>query len=122
MISDHSIIVCKVFNLKPKPIGVAVTTRKCRDINMSAVKSDISAKLSVDADLSSASEPSNIYNEALTSVLDKHAPGSRMMVTIRASQPWFSDEIDVAKRAKHDAERRWRNIGLTIHKECQNTL
>jgi len=117
MISDHNIIVCKVLHPKPKPIRVSVTTRKCRDVDMSAVKADISAKLSVDANVSSASELTTVYNETLTSVLDKHAPVRKKMVTIRASQPWFADEIHKAKRAKRAAERRWRNTGLTVHKE-----
>ena len=65
MISDHNIIVFKVLHPKPKPIRVSVTTRKCRDVDMSAVKADISAKLSVDANVSSASELTTVYNETL---------------------------------------------------------
>ena len=43
------------------------------------------------------------------------------MVTTRASPPWFSYEIHVAKRAKRAAERRWRNTCLTVRKEkCLN--
>ena len=92
------------------------------NVDISAVKSDISAKLSVDGDLSSASELTNIYNEALAIVLDKHTPPVRkMMVITRASQSWFRDDIDIAKLAKRAAERRRRNSGLTVHKEiCLN--
>ena len=65
VITDHNIIVCKVFHPKPKPIGVVVITRKCCGVDTSAVKSDISARLSVDGDLPSAFDLINIYNEAL---------------------------------------------------------
>ena len=117
MISDHNIIVCKVLHPKPKPIRVSVTTRKCRDVDMSAIKSDLSAKLSLVVKVSSTPELTTIYNKTLTSVLDKHAPAKKKMVTIRASQPWFSDQIHKAKRDKRAAERRWRNTALTVHKE-----
>ena len=92
----------------------AVATRKCRDVDMLAAKSVKSAKLAVGTDLSSASEMNTAHNKALTLVLDKQAPVRKKMVTIRASQPWFSDETHMAKRA---AVRRWSIIGLTVNKE-----
>ena len=56
MICDYNFIVCKVLLSKLRTIHVAVCTRKCCEVNIPTVKSDICAKLLLLTDLSSASE------------------------------------------------------------------
>ena len=79
---------------------------------------------SFNAELSSVSEFSSVYKanqfcDFLRTVLDKHAPPSLWVVITHNSSPWFEsirDELFIAKRERHHAERKWRNIKLTIFK------
>ena len=82
-------------------------------------------RLSFIAELSSASEFSsaekaNQYCEFLRIVIDKHVPPSLRKVITHNSSPWFKqirDELFIAKRERRQAERKWRNIKLTIFKD-----
>ena len=77
------------------------------------------------AELSSVSEFSSVvwvnqYCDFLRTVLDKHAPPSLWKVRNHNSSPWFEskrDELFIAKRERHQAERKWRNTKLTIFKD-----
>ena len=77
------------------------------------------------AELSSVSEFSSVekanqFCDFLRTVLDKHAPPSLRIVTTHNSSPWFEsirDELFIAKRERHQAERNWRNTKLTIFKD-----
>ena len=56
----------------------------------------------------------------MRTVLDKHAPPSLQKVITHNSSPWFEptrDELFIAKRERHQAERKWRNTKLTIFKD-----
>ena len=77
------------------------------------------------AELSSVSEFSSVENanqfcDFLRTVIDKHAPPSPQKVITHNSSPWFEsirDELFIAKRKRRQAERKWRNIKLTIFKD-----
>ena len=80
---------------------------------------------SFNAELSSVSEFSSVekanqFCESLRTVLDKHAPPSQRKVIAHNSSPWLEsirDELFMAKRESRQAERKWRNIKLTIDKD-----
>ena len=82
-------------------------------------------RLSFIAELSSVSEFSsfekaNQYCDFLRTVLDKHAPPSLRKVITHSSSPWFEsirDALFIAKRERHQAEKKWRNTKLTIFKD-----
>ena len=62
----------------------------------------------------------NQFCDFLRTVLDKHAPPSLRKVITHSSSPWFEsirDELFIAKRERHQAERKWRNTKLTIFKD-----
>ena len=77
------------------------------------------------AELSCASEILSVdkasqFCDFLRTVLDKHAPPSLWKVITHNSSPWFEsirDELFIAKRERHQAERKWRNTKLTILKD-----
>ena len=48
------------------------------------------------------------YNTTLAELLDRHAPLKTKTVTVRRQEPWYSEEIREAKRARRRAERKWR--------------
>ena len=59
----------------------------------------------------------DINDTQLTNVLNKHAPPKENSIVIRPQQPWFSDDLHLAKSEKRKAERLWRRTGLTVHCE-----
>ena len=114
MVSDHNLILCKVRHPKPAPVRVRVNTRKLRGVDQVTISEDISAiSISDDDDVSVLTDH---YHRSLSTILDKHAPVRTKMVSIRPSQPWFTDELHAAKLEKRKCERKWRKTGLTIHK------
>ena len=56
----------------------------------------------------------------MITVLDKHEPPSLRKVINHNSSPWLEsmrNERVIAKRERRQAERKWRNTKLTIHKD-----
>ena len=67
----------------------------------------------------SSVENANQFSDFLRTVLDKHAPPLRKVIT-HSSSPWFEsirDELFIAKRGRRQAERKWRNTKLTNFKD-----
>ena len=77
------------------------------------------------AELSSVSEFSSVekankYCDYMRTVLDNHTRPSLRKVKYHNSSPWFEsirDEPFIAKRERHQAERKWRNTKLAINKD-----
>jgi len=86
-----------------------------RDINMADIEQELdNLPIPSDVDVVNLTDT---YNHSLTRILDNHAPARQKTITIRPSQPWFSDGLHQAKCVKRKSERRWRRTQLTIHKE-----
>ena len=65
-------------------------------------------------------EDASQFCDFLRTVLDKHAPPSLRKVLTHSSSPWFEsirDELFISKRERRQAERKLRNIKLTIFKD-----
>ena len=80
-------------------------------------RTDISQGLGDTDDNLSVTDLMDIYDTQLTNVLNKHAPPKEKSIVIRPQQPWFSDDLHLAKSEKSKAERLWRRTGLTVHRE-----
>ena len=68
----------------------------------------------------SSVEKVNKYCDILCTVLEKYAPPSLRKAITHTSSPLFEsirDELFIAKRKRHQAERKWRNTKLTIFKD-----
>ena len=59
----------------------------------------------------------SVYNTCLRQALDHHAPFVTRTVTDRTSAPWMTLEVKQAKVERRVAERKWRQSGLTAHRE-----
>ena len=59
----------------------------------------------------------SVYNTCLHQVLDHHAPLVTRTVTYRTSAPWMTLKVKQAKFERRIAERKWRQSGLTVHRE-----
>ena len=51
-------------------------------------------------------KPAALFDNALPSLLDRHAPVKQRNITIRPCVPWMNDEITLAKRQRRKAERK----------------
>ncbi|PIK38724.1 putative RNA-directed DNA polymerase from mobile element jockey-like [Apostichopus japonicus] len=89
--------------------------RKLRSVNLVAFAEEIRESL---PDIRSIDlrDATDLYHSILTKVLDKHAPMREKGVTVRASHPWFTDDLYAAKCEKRKAERKWRQTKLTVHR------
>ena len=58
----------------------------------------------------------NIYNTALKTTLDKHAPEKMKEIVVRDPTPWMSDEILIEKRKRRKLEKRMKRTQLEVDK------
>ena len=59
----------------------------------------------------------SVYNTSLCQMLDRHAPLVTRTLTDRMSASWRTLEIKQAKVQRRLAERKWRESGLTVHRD-----
>ena len=52
------------------------------------------------------------YNSTLSAALDRHATQKTRTLVTRPTVPWYNKTIDIAKRARRKAERKWRKTRL----------
>ena len=53
------------------------------------------------------------YDSVLSSILDKHAPSRKRVITIRPLPRWYSEEIKKQKVIRRRLEGQWRRSRLT---------
>ena len=78
------------------------------DIEKSFASTDSSADLN---------EIVHKYNSSLCNILDKHVPLKSRTITIRPSHPWYSPEIDEAKKLMKRLECKWRKTKLEVDRQ-----
>ena len=93
-----------------------VTSRNIRSVAMHAFRTDLRNVLEC-ATQSESADPLSVYNTCLLQALDHHAPLVTRTMTDRTSAPWMTLEVKQAKVEGRIAERKWRQSGLTVHRE-----
>ena len=116
LLSDHFIISFDLLLRKPGRVTKKVTSRNIRPVDMYAFRTDLRNVLEC-ATQSESADPLSVYNTCLRQALDHHAPLVTRTVTDRTSAPWMTLEVKQAKVQWHIAERKWRQSGLTVHRE-----
>ena len=96
LISDHNFIHVKVRAPKPYVSPKRISYRKLKNINHDLFKIDLSANLmetlnSISS--CSARDLVEVYNNACTKTLNKHAPVKKKVISLIHNQPWFNDNI-----------------------------
>lgn len=120
-LSDHFLITSSV-DYCPKTVTSykTISYRKVKEINMDAFSSDLSYEL---INLKNVMNEDNfgnaitIYNDALTSVLDSHAPLCTATIKDVQGAPWFDSEYIDMRRKRRKAEKLWHRTKLQVHKE-----
>ena len=107
-----------LFLARPPAQQTIVTFRTSKDIDIEALKDDISASV--------IGNPENIndidelilkYNSVFTNTLGKHAPEWSREVSVRLNSPSNTIEVKSAKRECQRVERKWHTMSLTVHKQ-----
>ena len=95
-----------------------IPATEIKSINMKQLKRDLQS-----TELWAAVKPTttdeleayvNSYNSILSALLDKHAPLRTRTRVSRPVVPWYSNEINDAKRSRRKAERKWRRTRLLV--------
>ena len=101
-------------------------TRKLCNIDSDSLCTDIHYSYSLyNSPLLDLSELCDQYDSVVSSILDKHAPLRKRVITSRPRAPWYSQEIKEQKVICRRLERRWRRSRLTSDYKCytdQHTL
>ena len=113
VISDHFVVHCSLTIKKPPDAKITVMTRKLCNIDSDSLCTDIRSSSLYNSPSLDLSELCDQYDSALSSILDKHAPLRKSVITIWPRAPWYSEEIKEQKVIFRRLERRWRRSRLT---------
>ena len=93
-----------------------IISRNIRPIDIHSFRTDVHNLLESTTQ-SNSTDPLGVYNTCLRRLLDRHAPLVTCTVTGRTAAPWMTLEIKQAEVQRCLAERKWRESGLTVHRE-----
>ena len=119
-LSDHKAVVCTLAVAKPSLRRRLVTSRNIKAICPFDFQCDVKALVEAASQQCSYSDLMHlvdVYNDGLCCLLDRHTPSVTRHVRDRPSAPWMTEEIREARRRRRQAERRWRETRLTVHRE-----
>jgi hypothetical protein len=117
LISDHHAILSKLSFSRPPLPRKTVTYRRYKAIDIPSFKADLDQSSLVTHPKSTLDDLLEQYNTIFSSLVDQHAPEKTKTITIRPVTPWYNEEINTAKRARRNAERKWRSTRLTVHRQ-----
>ena len=98
-----------------------ISFRKHKTVDFLGLEHDVAQSALCAAPASTATDSAFQYHHVLSATLDKPAPMKTKLVSERAEASWFNNGIRGARARRRKAERRWRETGLTIHRDIFNT-
>jgi len=116
-ISDHNSVAFVLDQSKPPLPSKVITYRKTKAIDREKFRDDIKDSFHSLKEYDNVDELADSYNSILNKLLEKHAPVKSKKVTIHPKAPWYTSEINEAKKTKRKAERKWRASRLTVHRQ-----
>jgi hypothetical protein len=117
-VSDHFPIYCTLQLRVPKAESRWVSYRAFKKVDQTEFSADVLRAFTLNNDADSPDSLADRYNEAMSRVVDKHAPLKVASVPVRYCAEWYNDSLRHAKQERRQAERRWRKSGLTVHREA----
>jgi exonuclease III len=117
LLSDHFSVFCCLKVERPGVVKKQVTYRKLKSIDLTSFKDDLQQAILSLFHIQDCTELISEYNKVLSELLDTHAPLQKAMITIRDHAPWQTEEINLARRERRQAERKWRKTQLTVDRE-----
>lgn len=117
LISDHFLLSFTLNMVKPIYKSKVVMVRNLKDIDMVTFRNELNASKLFTDPPSDVEEFAELYNETLSSLVDKHAPEKPMRIKDRPHAAWQNIEIIEARKEKRQTERKWRKSGLIVDRE-----
>ena len=115
-ISDHAAVICRLNSSRAELSVEKISYRKIKSIDLDHLQNDLKSSLScMDKQLTTTEDFDACvreYHTALATVLDRHAPQKNRTKVTRPVVPWYNEDIDIAKRLRRKAERKWRRTKL----------
>ena len=116
-LSDHASVCCKLASQRPPLLDKVITFRKYKGIDLESFKRDLDSSSLCQSTPTVISgeeldELARDYNNTLSALVDRHAPLKSKRVRSRPSVPWYTAEINAAKKLRRKAEKRWRRTRL----------
>ena len=119
-LSDHYFVHCKLNIPKPLVLKKTVVNRNIKSINFEDFEKDLEnlhLPSVIQDDIDSASE---VYNNRLSNLLDKHAPCSSKTVTVRPNKKWFNSNLRQARTVKRRLQFKYNKSKLEKDKSALN--
>ena len=109
--SDHFLLTFScIFSHHHKAQQVIKAGRKVNDIDVESFRTDImNSELSHTSNFVDCNTATNLYNEVLGNLLDKHAPIKEFKVNPDQDK-WVNSEVQSARRIRRKAERDFRRL------------
>ena len=120
---SHHFLIDFVFNAElSESITKTITYRNVKKVDCLKFRNDIQDTLSDLPHSNNMKEKITNYNNAMTTVLNKHAPVITKTIRIVPHAPWFDAEYADLRRKRRKAERRFRKTGNEEHENEYNKL
>ena len=108
--SDHAIVTMLVHQKRPPKNLTRSLSRRYRAIDQDQFDKDLSDQLNNLPKADDVNDTLKSFDDAVLTILDKHAPHVDRVSTTRHRPEWYNSEIDKARRDRRCHERRWRKL------------
>ena len=112
-LSDHTAVEFLLSVKKEHMVSKQITIMKLKSVDIPSLIEDLQLDEQLDSD--KLDDMVEWFETRLQTALDKHAPSKEKCITVRSTNPWFTDEIKEQKRSqkdRKDLETIWINIKL----------
>ncbi len=116
-ISDHYSVLCSLdINIHKTPVKMK-SVRKIASIDLESFGNDLQTALHNKQPNLGAEEILSLYNDVVTTTLDKHAPQKNIKLKGTNKKPWYNDEIHEQRQKRRSLERKWKKSKLEVHRQ-----
>ncbi|XP_072041350.1 uncharacterized protein [Amphiura filiformis] len=115
-LSDHNVTHCTLNLQKPETTNETRSFRNFRKIDHASFHSDLAQSFNSNMTSSNdVNELTVLYNDTVTNCLNKHAPITSRKCNARKRQPWYNEDIHVARRRRRKLEKKWRKTKSEVY-------
>lgn len=117
-LSDHASVLCVLYSAKPSLSVRTVSYRKWKSVDMEDLDADLAKSDLCENPPADLDELVSCYHDTLRAAMDAQAPLKTKTIVVRPRVPWYNDDFREAKRARRQAERKWRQSKLLSDFQC----